>query len=162
MSDQQQQGSPQYQGPPQGPPAGWQPPPPPKKKHTVRNVFLGLALVGVLIVGGCVAFVGKAATEIDKQSNEVHTVVYKVAGTSKAASLTYTTDGSTTTEQVASAKLPWSKSLSIKGGLVSVYQVMAQNMSGAGTVTCSITVDGKVVKSATGTGEASIASCTSP
>jgi hypothetical protein len=106
-----------------------------------------------------VALVVGAGTAIDKQSNTVHTVVYKVAGTSKAASLTYTTDGATTTEEVNAAKLPWTKTLQIKG-FISVYQVMAQNEIGqTGTVTCSIEVDGKVVKTATGTGEGSIASC---
>lgn len=137
-----------------------QPQQPPPKKHTVRNVLLVIGLLAVLGMGGCVAIVGGIGNEIDKQSNEVHTVVYKVGGTSKAASLTYTTDGSTTTEQIASAKLPWTKSLQIKGGIIPVYQVMAQNGIGqTGTVTCSIEVDGKVVKTATGTGEAAIASC---
>lgn len=138
----------------------WQQPPAPKKKHTVRNVFLVLGVLALLGIGGCVAIVGSIGNELDKQSKEVHTVVYKVAGTSKAASLTYTTDGSTTAEQEASARLPWSKSLQIKGGLIPVYQLMAQNgMGQTGTVTCSIEVDGKVVKTATSKGEASIASC---
>lgn len=149
---------PQYQG--QQPPPGWQPPPPPKKKHTVRNVFLVIGILAVLGIGGCVAIVGSIGNQIDKQTNEVHAVVYKVTGTSKAASLTYTTDGSTTTEQIASAKLPWTKSLQIKNGIISVYQVMAQNGIGqTGTVTCTIEVDGKVVKTATAKGEGSIASC---
>lgn len=147
---------PQYS---QQPPPGWQPPAPPKKRHTVRNVFLVLGILAVLGIGGCMAVVASIGNEVDKQSNTPHTVVYKVTGSSKAASLTYTTDGSTTTEQVASAKLPWSKTLQIKG-LIPVYQVMAQNGIGqTGTVTCSISVDGKVVKTATGTGEAAIASC---
>lgn len=136
-----------------------QPYQPPKKKHTVRNVFIVLGVLAVLGIGGCFAVVGVVGNEVNKQANTEHTVVYKVTGTSKAASLTYTTDGSTTTEQVASAKLPWSKELKIKG-LISVYQVMAQNGIGqTGTVVCSIEVDGKQVKTATGKGEASIASC---
>lgn len=150
------QGPPQYQGPPQG----WQPPPV-KKKHPIRNILLILSGVFVLIVGGCVAFAGKAVNEIDKQSKQEHTVVYKVTGTSKAGSLTYNTDGVATIEQVAAAKLPWSKTLQIKG-LAPIYQLSVQNAIGqAGTVVCTITVDDKVVKTATGTGEGAIASCTS-
>jgi hypothetical protein len=158
----------QQQGPPQQPPyppqqgypgQPYQPMQPPKKKHTVRNVFIVLAVLAVVGIGGCVAIVGSVGNQIDKKSNEAHAVVYKVGGTSKAASLTYTTDGSTTTEQIASAKLPWTKSLSIKG-LIPVYQVMAQNAIGqSGTVTCSIEVDGKVAKTATASGEGAIASC---
>lgn len=162
MSDQQQypnqqppQG-PQYQ---QGPPQGWQPPSV-KKKHTLRNILLVLSGVFILIVGGCVAFAGKAVNEIDKQSKQEHTVVYKVTGTSKAGSLTYNTDGSTTLQQETSAKLPWSKTLTVKGSLFQIYQLSVQNGLGQkGTVTCTIEVDGKVVKTATGTGEAAIASC---
>lgn len=161
MSDQQQQqpqGQPQYQ---QGPPQGWVPQPPPKKKHTVRNVLLGLTLIGVLIIGGCVAFAGSAVNEIDKQSKEVHTVIYTVTGTSKVGSLTYNTDGVATLEQETSAKLPWSKTLKISG-LAPIYQVSVQNAIGqTGTVTCTIKVDDKIVKTATGKGEGANASCNS-
>lgn len=144
---------------PQQPPPG-QYGPPPKKKHTARNVFLVLGLLAVLGIGGCMALVVGAGNEVTKQAEKEHTVVYKITGTSKVASLTYTTDGSTTTEQVSAAKLPWSKTLKIKG-LVPVYQISAQNGIGqTGKVTCTIVVDGKPVKTASGTGEASIASCT--
>lgn len=145
----------------QQPYPGQQYPPvqPPKKKHTVRNVFIVLGVLAAVGIGGCAAIVGSIGNEVNKKSNEAHAVVYKVTGSSKAASLTYTTDGSTTTEQISSAKLPWSKSLSIKG-LIPVYQVMAQNAIGqSGTVTCSIEVDGKVAKTATASGEGAIASC---
>lgn len=149
-----------YQGQPYGQqqPPGWQPPPPPKKKHTVRNVILVLLGLGILGLVGCVAIVANVGNEIDKQSNAVHTVVYKVSGSSQAASLTYTTDGSGSTEQVADAALPWTKTVQVKG-LVLTYQVLAQN-SAPGTVTCSIEVDGKVVKTATANGQSSIAHCT--
>lgn len=42
--------------------------------------------------------------------------------------------------------------------MLSIAQVSAQN-GGGGTITCSITVDGKVVKQGTATGEYAIASC---
>ncbi|MEN8705253.1 MAG: hypothetical protein ABF306_03860 [Nocardioides marinisabuli] len=63
MSDQH----PPQQSPAQG---GYQPGPPAKKKHTVRNVLLILALLFVLVVGGCVALVGGAINEADKALNE--------------------------------------------------------------------------------------------
>lgn len=134
--------------------------PAPKKRHTVRNVFIVLGVLAVLGVGGCFAIVGSVGNEIDKKSNEVHQVVYKVtAKGTTSADLTYTTDGSTTTEQIQGAKLPWTKQLEIKGGIISVYQLMAQNAGAGGTVACSIEVDGKVVKTAQGVGQAAIASC---
>jgi hypothetical protein len=151
---------PPQQQPQQGPPPGWQQPPPaPKKKHTVRNIFLGLVVLTVLGVGGCVAFAGSAINEVSKDAAVEHTIVYKVAGTSKKGSVTYNTDGGTTIEQANETALPWSKTLKVKG-LFSVYTLSVQNgLSQKGNVTCSIEVDGKVVKSATGTGEAAIASC---
>jgi len=38
----------------------------PKKKHTVRNVLLGIVLLSVLFVGGCIALIGGVASEVDK------------------------------------------------------------------------------------------------
>ena len=141
------------------PPPGWQPPPPPQKKHTARNVILVLTGLAVLGLVGCVALLGGIGNEIEKQDETEHTVVYKVTGTSKKAALTYTTDGGTTTEQANGVTLPWSKTIKVKG-LFQVVQVMAQNEIGQrGKVTCTITYDGKQVKTATATGEAAIASC---
>lgn len=144
-----------------GPPPGWQQPPPPKKKHTVRNVLLIITVLVFLGVAGCIAVIAGIGNEINKDAETEHTVIYKVtgAGGSTKGDLTYTTDGSTTTEQAQNAKLPWSKTLKIKG-LLSVYQVSVQNSLGQkGKVTCSISLDGKVVKTATASGEGAIASC---
>jgi len=111
-----------------------------------------VALAGIVAVGlsGCDAATA-GATE--------HTVVYKISGTSKKADLTYTTDGATTTEQTTDTPVPWTKTLKIKTAMP-VYQVSAQNSMGQkGSVTCTIEVDGKQVKTATAKGEAAIASC---
>jgi hypothetical protein len=42
----------------------------PKKSHTVRNVLLGITLLAVLLIGGCLALIGGAANEIDKAIKE--------------------------------------------------------------------------------------------
>ncbi|WP_414706451.1 DUF2510 domain-containing protein [Rhodococcus pyridinivorans] len=49
----------QNSGPP--PPASQ----PPKKSHTVRNILLALVAVGVLAIGGCIAFLAVAANEVN-------------------------------------------------------------------------------------------------
>lgn len=67
-----QPGYPPQQGyyPPQ---QGYYPPqPPPKKSHTLRNVLLTLVLLGVLIIGGCMALIGGAANEVDKAIDEAN------------------------------------------------------------------------------------------
>jgi hypothetical protein len=37
-----------------------------KKSHTVRNVLLGIVLLSILAVGGCIALLGSAANEVSK------------------------------------------------------------------------------------------------
>jgi hypothetical protein len=131
---------------------------PPKKKHTLRNVLLVILLLFVLAIGGCMALIAGAANEVDKASKRSHEVTYLIGGTTKKADLTYTTDGGTSTEQTNGVKVPWKKVLNIKGDILAVYQISAQN-TGRGTVTCEILVDGKSVKKAQSKGFAAIASC---
>lgn len=143
-------------GAPSSPPSYQQQPP--KKKHTLRNILLALVVLLVLVVGGCIAIIGTAANQVSKSVAKGHDVTYIVGGTTKKADLTYTTDGSTSTQQEQGAKVPWRKKLHIKGNILSIYQLIAQN-TGKGTITCEILVDGKSVKKATSKGFAAIASC---
>lgn len=59
------------QQPPQQPypPQGYAPPPQ-KKSHTLRNVLLVLAVLFVLVIGGCFALIGGVANEVDKAIKE--------------------------------------------------------------------------------------------
>lgn len=41
-----------------------------KKKHTVRNIFLGLIALFILLFAGCTALVGGAANEVSKSIEE--------------------------------------------------------------------------------------------
>jgi len=54
----------------QAPPPGYYQQPPQKKSHTLRNILLGVVLLFVLIVGGCVALIGGAVNEVDKAIQE--------------------------------------------------------------------------------------------
>lgn len=49
---------PQYQAAPQAKP---------KKSHTFRNVVLGIVVGSIVVVGGCIALIGGAANEVDKE-----------------------------------------------------------------------------------------------
>lgn len=132
--------------------------PAPKKKHTFRNIMIAILVVGGLMIAGCVALIGGAANEIDKQSKDESTVVYTLTGTAKKVDVTYTTDGSTSTSQENGQKLPWTKTIKVKG-LMKIYQVMGQNTGPRGTVKCEIKVDGKVLKTGQSKGGYAIASC---
>jgi hypothetical protein len=51
-----------------GPGYGYQQQPPPQKKsHTLRNVLLVLLALSILFIGGCLALVGTAVNEVDKE-----------------------------------------------------------------------------------------------
>lgn len=52
-------------------PGGYPPQQPVKKSHTLRNVLIGVFLVFILFIGGCVALIGGAAKELDKAIDEV-------------------------------------------------------------------------------------------
>ena len=80
-------------------------------------------------------------------------MVYKVTGPSSAM-VTYSTPSGQ--EQDSSADLPWTKKFKAKGG--EFLSVSAQN-KGGGTITCTITVDGKTIKRARSKGAYAIASC---
>jgi hypothetical protein len=54
--------------PPQG--GAYAAPQPPKKSHTVRNVFLGILLLMILALGGCLALLAGGVNEVDKAINE--------------------------------------------------------------------------------------------
>jgi hypothetical protein len=81
-----------------------------------------------------------------------HTVVYKVTGTGKAGTISYTTDGMTSTSSESNVKLPWQKSIELSGGQAfQLVSIIAQG-SGSGSIHVSVEVDGKVIKEADASG----------
>ncbi|MCP2339147.1 MmpS family transport accessory protein [Actinomadura rupiterrae] len=84
-----------------------------------------------------------------------HSVVYEVTGTVKTADLIYATPSGT--EKLPGAKLPWRKQLA--GGAGQFLMVNVSSYSTSGSVACTITVDGKVVKQAASSKEAVVAFC---
>ncbi|MGH8887673.1 MAG: MmpS family transport accessory protein [Egibacteraceae bacterium] len=87
-----------------------------------------------------------------------HTIVYEVIGAEKAGNITYAAGGGGIAQDNG-VVLPWRKELQVDGPL-SLAQVSAQN-AGGGTITCRITVDGKVVKELSSQGEYAVVSCAS-
>ncbi|BBH16823.1 hypothetical protein Back2_11100 [Nocardioides baekrokdamisoli] len=134
-----------------------------QKSHFFRNcLFVLLAGVAAIVVI-VVVIVSGAKKAIDTANNTSHKVEYIAGGTAGSASLTFTTDGSTSTSQLQDQKLPWNKALNIKGDLLAVYQLMVQNTNmnsgNSATVTCEIKVDGKSVIKNQSSGVGAIASC---
>lgn len=76
-------------------------------------------------------------------------MIYRVSGTAKKAfSITYTTDGMTSTNQESQVKLPWEKTLTLPAGeAFQMVSILAQG-PGSGRIDVTITVDGQVIKEA--------------
>jgi hypothetical protein len=90
-----------------------------------------------------------AGTGNDAQRPAEHVVVYKVTGTGRASSITYTTDGMSTTSQASDVKLPWEKTIKLPSGEpLQLVSLLAQGSGGKGAIKATIEVDGKVFKEA--------------
>ncbi|SEO85648.1 DUF4190 domain-containing protein [Amycolatopsis saalfeldensis] len=94
-----------------------------------------------------------AAAAPDKAAaSDKHTVVYKVTGTGKASTISYTNDGGTSTSSESNANLPWQKSIELPDGpAFQLVSIIAQG-SGSGSIHVSIEVDGKVLKQSDASG----------
>lgn len=69
-----------------------------------------------------------------------HTVVYDVSGSGKASTITYTTDGMTTTNQESNVKLPWSKTITLPADqALRMVSIVAQGSSQSSKIDVTIT-----------------------
>ena len=142
--------------PPQGAAAPATPTTPKKKFY--QRVWFWLLVVFALVIAGCSVVIGGAAKVIDTANKKVHQVEYSVTGDG-SADVTYAslTGGGAGESQESGVLEPWTKHISAKG-IFSAYSLLAQIKTGT-SVTCTISVDGKVVSTNTASGEFAIATC---
>lgn len=108
----------------------------------------------VLVFPACLGLLVLAASPSSGSFAEGE-VTYQVTGSATEASLTYQNgDGGTSQEKVS---LPWS--LTVKAPASNFLYISAQNEGDYGDITCTISVDGKVIKTSTSSGSYTIASC---
>jgi hypothetical protein len=81
------------------------------------------------------------------------TVEYQVTGAAKTASMTYQNDSGDSSQE-GNQSIPYSKTVTIKGG--GFAYISAQNDGATGNVTCTIIVDGVQKESNTSSGPYSI------
>lgn len=86
-------------------------------------------------------------------------VTYSItASESVSALITYAEDANFNLAQENGAALPWTKDLTIPAGGFRILSLSAQN-SGGGEISCSISVGGQVVDTATSSGDYAIVTC---
>lgn len=130
---------------------------PPKKKRVWPWVLGGIVLFFILIIGGCFAFFGGVASEIEKESEREVTVTYRVEGTSSDASVTYSGRDMNMSQETA-ITLPWSKDVTIDG-IGKYVSMTASNGDAGGEITCRILVGDRVISEQTSSGPYASASC---
>lgn len=118
-----------------------------------RTGRFALALPIAFVLAGC----GAVPASVSAAAGGTSTVVYEVTGPAKANNITYSADGKAGIAQENGGPLPWRKEVQMSGSF-KVATLTAQN-AGKGDITCRITVDGKVVKELTSSGEYAVATC---
>ncbi|KAA2264768.1 DUF4190 domain-containing protein [Solihabitans fulvus] len=119
-----------------------------------------LSAVGLVVCVVWVLVINKAVDDVQNADNAESTLVYEVGGNAKGATVNYSTldQGNTSSNEEQPAALPWKKELKIKG-IVKGGTVSVTAGEAGGTVTCKVTIDGQVKKTATATGPFATASC---
>jgi hypothetical protein len=127
------------------------------KGITIAGVVL--SVIGLVICIVWVVATSKAASDVNNQANRTVTISYDATGTAKDATVlysTYSTGGSSEGSQTTS--LPWHKDVTATGLGKGGVMVVTAGVDG-GTVSCKVTVDGVVQKTATATGPMATATC---
>ena len=155
----QQPQQPYGQQPPQGYPAQYgQPYQPPKKKKKWPWILLAIFVVLIAGFAGCTALVGGAVNSIDEESKKEIVITYEVSGDAQGATVTYTSND-TNMAQDTDVALPWTKDVTLTG-FVKIATITASNgFDDAGSITCKILADGKVLTENTSNGAGASASC---
>ncbi|GAA3207275.1 MmpS family transport accessory protein [Actinocorallia longicatena] len=118
------------------------------------NRHLPLVLLA-LVLAGCGGGSGEPEpVPPAKPANALHHVVYRAEGTAPGGTVSFWTAGGVGKEK--DAALPWEKSFELKTGSPVSVSITARD---AGTVSCSIAVDGKIVERSTGDGRSALATC---
>ena len=121
------------------------------------GIALGVALVIIAVAVGSVAY-GSHEHQVKLVGHQVTYAVTTSDGTS-AYDIDYATAGGS--QQATHVSVPWSYSAGLRaiGATAALYLSAQHDPSGAGTITCTITVDGRVAASNTSSGAAAIATC---
>ena len=119
-------------------------------------------MIVTVVMAGAVAIAAIAQTDVRVAH---HVVIYRVtsdAGTARTIDyLSINGDGTGAHEQLRGVALPWSVVIDRKGNWP-LFLMDASGAAGSTTISCSITVDGKVVAQKTSTSASAVIACDAP
>ncbi|MCC3766993.1 MmpS family transport accessory protein [Streptomyces sp. UNOC14_S4] len=129
--------------------------------RTFRTALSALALATVAVTAtGCAAAEEKVAEGVDKAVKETYEVTYEIGG-SGTASVSFNAGKGTAAqpelETEEGAKLPWTKTVTLRGIAAPTVQAVAE--ADDAEVSCKITHKGKVLKEHAAKGAAVPATC---
>lgn len=129
------------------------------KKPVYKRVWFWLLMAFAAIIVLVIVVIVAAGTAIDNADKARHTIVYTVTGTG-SPSITYDSfdNGHNGSTQISNASLPWSKTI-VGSGIFNFYSVDATLGTDGGSITCTLTVDGKRISTNTANGELASATC---
>jgi hypothetical protein len=134
----------------------------PPKKPVHKRVWFWILIVLAIGISGCSAVVLGAGVAVNHAAHVRHTVVYVVTGTGQANDITYSTlqegAGQNGEAQVTNVTLPWRKAITVSG-LITIFDLTATVGPIGGSVTCTITEDGRQLAANTATGSFASANC---
>lgn len=127
------------------------------------SLSVGMHLLMAVVIGGLATFGVWVLAERLRSASAPVTVTYEVTGTARQADITFE-DGDGGPSQVADVVLPLQRKTDDGYGIEitmdrgQVFYISAQNQHG-GTITCTVKVDGQVVKTSTSSGAHTSAIC---
>ncbi|WP_030230432.1 MULTISPECIES: MmpS family transport accessory protein [unclassified Streptomyces] len=127
--------------------------------RTTRAIVHSVAAVGLALgLGSC----SEAVDQVDKAVNETYEVTYEVTG-KNVDSIEYHGGGGKATEpkieSVSKPKLPWTKTVTLRGIMPAAVMPVAVDPEGA-QVACKITYKGKVLEEQSAKGLVTTGGCT--
>ncbi len=132
----------------------------------IGTVGLILAIMMTVFYAAVFFGISKAVSDQNKAASTTHTVVYSVTGAAHDANITYSTftDGTAGTQQSSSTPLPFTKTITFKGSKASFsfnsFLLTAINgINDSGTISCTLTIDGKTIANQTSTGSLATVTC---
>ena len=121
-------------------------------------------ILAIVYTAGFASAVKKVSDDQTAAANKPVILVYDVTGDSTDASVIYSTfnDGKSGTEQATGQALPFTKTVTVKAGgdfSFNSYMVSGTNGQTGTTISCKITLDGKVIAEHTSSGQFATVMC---